>query len=221
MQYDGDYFDAVYAEGDGDPWGFWDSEYEARKFDRTLAALRDRRAGDDLRRVLDLGCGNGAKTARVTEAAPDAQVVGVDLSAEALATARERAPEATYEEADVVDYVAETDREFDAVLAVESLHYLGADRTVTELLAFVEALRAVLADDGLLIATHLRMPRGAGPTFAQARSTDVLHEILETAFETVGRDRYVERKLTALDPDEPEEQPYEVVTMRPKRSGGE
>lgn len=92
MKYDDAFFDEVYAEADGDPWGNYESEYERRKAERPLAALRDRKPAGKVDRVLDLGCGNGGKTRLVTEAYPDAEVVGVDLSAEALDAARERAP---------------------------------------------------------------------------------------------------------------------------------
>jgi ubiquinone/menaquinone biosynthesis C-methylase UbiE len=39
-------------------------------------------------RLLDLGCGTGASTAALLEAAPEAQITGVDASAEMLAQAR-------------------------------------------------------------------------------------------------------------------------------------
>ena len=42
--------------------------------------------------------------------------------------------------------------------------------------------------------------------------------VLESALERVGRERYIERKRVALDPDEPAEQPYEVWTFRPDRA---
>lgn len=216
MGYDGEFFDSLYAADGGEPWGYWDSEYEQRKAERPLAALRDRRPPEDVDRILDLGCGNGAKTRLVAEAYPDAEVVGVDLSAEALAVARERTTGVTYERANMVDYVADVDRPFDAIVAVGALHYLCPERSVTDLLASAETLRDAIAPDGLLLAAHNHMPPGDGPTFVQERSVRTLRHVLETAFETVGRSRYVESKQVALDPDEPAEQPYEVWAMRPE-----
>lgn len=216
MPYDAEHFDELYAEGGGDPWGFWDSEYERTKAERTVAGLRDRRDPGDLDRVLDAGCANGAKTERLVAAAPDAEVVGVDVSTEALAVARDRVPGASYVAADLGAFVAGVDRPFDAVVAVETLGYLAAEYSVTDLLTFAVDLRDALADDGLLVATHLTMPRGEGPVFGQERTTRVLREALASAFETVGRERYVERKETALDPDESPVQPYEVWAMRPR-----
>jgi hypothetical protein len=73
----------------------------------------------------------------VTEAYPDAEVVGVDCSKEAL----------------------------DAVVAVGALYYLCADYSVTDLFGFADDLRDVVAGDGLLVAAHNHVPRdenGAG-----------------------------------------------------------
>ncbi len=138
--------------------GFWESEYEAQKYDRTIAPVRDRRSSDEIGSILDLGCGNGAATATVADAFPDADVTGVDVSERALATARERAPDPTYRRADVLEFVAETDRTFDVVLDIECLCYLAADHSVTRLLQFADDLRD-LAEDGLFVSTHVHMPR--------------------------------------------------------------
>ena len=50
-------------------------------------ALPDRGRG---LRLLDLGCGTGASTAALLEAAPEAEIVAVDASAEMLAEARRK-----------------------------------------------------------------------------------------------------------------------------------
>lgn len=213
MQFDDAYFDDLYAEGD--PWGYYESEYERRKGERPLVALRDQKSTEEVDRILDLGCGNGAKTRLVTEAYPDAEVIGVDLSAEALDAAREWAPDASYERADIVDWVAERDRSFDAVVAIGSLYYLCADYSVTDLFGFADDLRDIVDDDGLLVAAHNHMPRDDGPVFAQERSVRTVRTILESTFETVGRSRYEAEKQVAIDPAEPAEQPYEVWALRP------
>ena len=218
MSWNRDRFESLYTEGDGDPWGFYESEYEREKYERTIAAVADRRPPGTVETILDLGCGNGAATKLIAERYPDAAVVGVDIAANALETARERAPEATYERADVVEYVRETDRTFDAVVDLECCCYLAADRSVTDLLAFADALRGLLAPDGCLVSTHVHMPRDGEPTIEDARTARTVRTALESALERVGRERYVERKRVALDPDEPAEQPYEVWTFRPDRA---
>ena len=214
MTWTRDRFESLYEDGDGDPWGFYESEYERRKYERTIAALSARKPPESVETILDLGCGNGAATKLIAERYPDADVVGVDIAEPALETARERAPEATYERADVVEFVRETDRTFDAVVELECCCYLAADRSVTDLLEFADALRDGLASDGCLVSTHVHMPDGGDPSIEQERTARTVRTVFETAFERVGRERYVDRKRVALDPDEPAEQPYEVWTFR-------
>ncbi len=55
------YFDALYADGDGDPWKFATSDYEKHKYAATLAALpRERYA-----RALEVGCSIGVLTQKL------------------------------------------------------------------------------------------------------------------------------------------------------------
>ena len=78
-----DYFDAVYAANE-DPWSFETSPYEAGKYRVTLDALGDRR----FVRALEIGCSIGVFTAML---APQcAELLAVDVSEAALASARER-----------------------------------------------------------------------------------------------------------------------------------
>src|SRR3712207_2138476 len=53
-------------------------------------------------RVVELGCGSGISTRLLAEAGHE--VVGVDLSADLLAIARERVPEAEFVHASFLDY---------------------------------------------------------------------------------------------------------------------
>ncbi|MFC4639480.1 methyltransferase domain-containing protein [Deinococcus hohokamensis] len=56
------------------------------------------------RRVVDLGCGTGEQTLTLARRFPDAEVLGVDRSAEMLARApREQAPNLHFEQRDIVD----------------------------------------------------------------------------------------------------------------------
>jgi ubiquinone/menaquinone biosynthesis C-methylase UbiE len=79
---------------------------------------------DDGARVLDLGCGDGTKTRRLTE---HFEVLGVDVSREQLRLARTSAPEVTFVEADFseLDFAADT---FDAVTAFYSIMHVPRDR---------------------------------------------------------------------------------------------
>lgn len=76
-------FDALYRKNP-DPWNFRRSRYEKRKYGVTLKALPRRRFGIS----IEAGCSIGELTAKL---APRCEkVVGIDVSALALETARQR-----------------------------------------------------------------------------------------------------------------------------------
>jgi trans-aconitate 2-methyltransferase len=62
-------------------------EQRYQPFADLLALVKIRRG----MRAVDLGCGNGELTARLADALPDSEVLGIDSSAEMLAAAAERA----------------------------------------------------------------------------------------------------------------------------------
>lgn len=92
-------------------------------------------------RILDLGCGDGQLTARI--AASGAGVVGVDLSPEMAAAARERGIDAHQGSAEHLPFA---DRSFDAVFSNAALHWVrGQDAMMAE-------VRRVLKPGGRFVA---------------------------------------------------------------------
>ncbi len=86
-----------------------------------ILAWLDPRAGE---RILDLGCGDGALTAKI--AASGASVTGVDTSPELLAAARGRGLDAVEMDAQALSFA----REFDAVFSNAALHWMTAPEGV-------------------------------------------------------------------------------------------
>lgn len=80
---DASYFDGIFS-GDDDPWGLASSAYEAGKFDRTIAALADRRYA----RALEVGCAHGVLTQRLLPLCD--KLHAIDISAVALTKAHGR-----------------------------------------------------------------------------------------------------------------------------------
>jgi trans-aconitate 2-methyltransferase len=74
------------------------------------------------RRVVDLGCGPGNSTALLHARWPNADITGVDNSAEMLAEARRQFPEWKFEQADLEQWSPEA--EYDLVFSNAALHWL-------------------------------------------------------------------------------------------------
>lgn len=106
------------ASGQGDAWSAADYARNAR-FVSDLGApvlrLLDPRPGED---ILDLGCGDGALTARLAEAG--ARVVGVDASPDMVAAARAREIDAHLADAHALGF----ERAFDAVFSNAAMHWM-------------------------------------------------------------------------------------------------
>jgi cyclopropane fatty-acyl-phospholipid synthase-like methyltransferase len=120
------YFEQVYASKP-DPWSCATSDYEQRKYERTLAAIPPRWA----RRVLEIGCGEGVFSQSLAPRVHE--LVGVDLSETALIRARARCAgsnNATFRRFDVTQ--ERLAGGFDAVIAAEVLYYLGHGRRYRE-----------------------------------------------------------------------------------------
>jgi ubiquinone/menaquinone biosynthesis C-methylase UbiE len=102
----------------GPRFGEWDERVEGDPSKRFLEELVGRLPGGG--RVLDLGCGNGAKVARLAERF---DLVAVDLSEQQLRLARTEVPQATFLHSDFaeLDFAPET---FDAVTAFYSIMHV-------------------------------------------------------------------------------------------------
>jgi SAM-dependent methyltransferase len=98
-------------------------------------------AGQGPRRILDVGCGNGAFTHRLRDDFPDAAVIGLDIAGGMLALV-----EPPTVQADAM-HLPFADNSMDAVLAMHMIYHLpDIDRGLAE-------MRRVLRPGGLLIAS--------------------------------------------------------------------
>ena len=144
------YFDRTAARA----WADLTGDAPVSRVRATVRAGRDRMRGvllgrlpADLRgmRVLDAGCGTGAKAAAL--AARGADVVAVDVAASLLDVARERLPGAlrarvAFCEGDMFEPAL---GRFDAVVAQDSMIYYGADDLRDRLAGLMERAPLVLA----------------------------------------------------------------------------
>lgn len=145
-------FHAMFAFSD-DPWRYDELPYEARKRQVLVQAL-PRSPGT----VVEVGCADGHNLAALAHRSPDATLVGVDISAKAVATAAHRLrdlPTARTVQADARSAPAalraagiET---VDVLVLAEVLYYLG---TPGQIEAEVRGLAAVLRPGAQVVLLH-------------------------------------------------------------------
>jgi SAM-dependent methyltransferase len=158
-----EYFEKLYAESP-DPWGFETSPYERRKYERTLDVLGRRR----YRHALEVGCSIGVFTAMLAPLCDE--LLAVDVSEKAIATAKERLAGFPHVRIEVRTLPEETPEEsFDLVVASEVLYYWPED----VMLAALRRFEDVLAPGGTLLAVHWRKETKTYPL-----QGDEVHELL-------------------------------------------
>jgi SAM-dependent methyltransferase len=148
-----EHFEARYA-ADPDPWDFATSAYEHDKYERTLAALGDRRYA----RAFEAGCSIGVFTAML--AARCEALLAVDIAQAAVDAARERLAPHDHVRVERCTLPEEWPAgPFDLVVCSELLYYW--DRPTLE--RALPVIAESLAPGGRLIAVHYRPPSSVDP----------------------------------------------------------
>lgn len=149
-----EYFEKVFQRHF--PWGRSTSEYEAVKYRRQIEAMKQNAPSP--KRILEVGCAEGAFTIMVASAFPEAEILSVDISHRALERARRSCESYTnvrHIEGDIVellkrDHLGDS---FDIVVQSESLYYLFPNLVARlNLHGYLRDLTNVLTEDGILVA---------------------------------------------------------------------
>lgn len=134
------YYERYWADPNAAPPGNDPTTPERRR--RLKAALSPLPAGSA---VLDLGCGTGEFTQYLAELGYDA--VGIDLSENAIAVARQRYPQRTFLCGMPEDHEAELIGRFAAVWTTEVIEH------IMDVYGFLRAAHRALRPGGLLVLT--------------------------------------------------------------------
>jgi SAM-dependent methyltransferase len=160
---DRDYFEDLYAES-SDPWGFETSDYERRKYERTLESFKGRR----FRRAFEAGSSIGVFTAMLAPRCDE--LLAVDTSKKAVEIARERLAEQSHVRLERRTLPEEMpDGPFDLIVASEVLYYWPREVVLEALRCF----EGILAPGGVLVAVHWRKETKTYPL-----QGDEVHELL-------------------------------------------
>ncbi len=189
-----DYFEGLYR-ADPDPWRFQTSDYEARKYVQTLAAIGEARVG----RALELGCSIGVLTRQLASRCD--RLVATELSETALDQAKVRCADQPNIDFVLVRRVNDGfDGEFDLMLLSEVVYYWDDD----DMAAIARAVSDHLAAGGRLILVHwlgeTDYPRSADDAVGALRGLmgDLFDIVAETRHEAYRLD--VWRRRAASQP---------------------
>ena len=158
-----EYFESLYAEST-DPWGFETSEYERRKYGRTLEALGDRR----FYRAFEAGSSIGVFTAMLAPRCDE--LLAVDASERAARIARERLSGQEHVRVERRTLPEQMpDGPFNLIVASEILYYWPREVVLEALRRFEE----ILSPGGVILAVHWRKETRTYPL-----QGDEVHELL-------------------------------------------
>ncbi|HUV02366.1 MAG TPA: class I SAM-dependent methyltransferase [Desulfobacteria bacterium] len=72
-----EYFDEKFERED--PWEFFTSDYEQRKYRRQIDVIKDHISGS-LNAILEVGCAEGVHTRMLAKVFPYVEITGLDIS---------------------------------------------------------------------------------------------------------------------------------------------
>ncbi|MGE8538685.1 MAG: class I SAM-dependent DNA methyltransferase [Acinetobacter sp.] len=147
--YDQEYFDALYALNQGDPWQYEQRWYEQRKRQICLAVLPQLHFAS----AIEIGCSNGMFSQQLAERTDSLMCLDANSTAVQLAQQRLHA----YPHVQVLQRVVPTDlpqQKFQLIVVSEILYYLDAT-ALEQVLAW---LNTALEPGGCILSCHWRAP---------------------------------------------------------------
>ena len=128
-----------------DPWGYYKDPQDVIRKAKILSAIPKL----DYKNTLDIGCGNGF----LTNELPGKQIVGVDISEEAIRWAKQKAlPHVRYESASLFDLIDLDLPPMDLILITGVLYpqYIGPSIRLIYVL-----IDQILKPGGILVCSHI------------------------------------------------------------------
>ena len=131
-----------------DPFSYDTTPYETAR----LAAMDGALGTGALGPVLEAGCAEGHFTEKLVRRS--SRVLAVDISAVALARARQRAPQASFVEADLLAWEPGAEAPFEAIIVADVLYYLDRPGVGAEFAALFARISSWLKPGGRILLAH-------------------------------------------------------------------
>lgn len=132
-----------------DPWSYQDSEYEAKKREALLDSLPS-----VFERLLEIGCADGHNLLAIETRYPDTQLVGIDISTEAIQRAKQQSRgKIDFQRAfpGISMKLHQLYGSFDLLVFSEVLYYIGSKSAWKELLS---PMRKLMRPGSIIVAVH-------------------------------------------------------------------
>jgi trans-aconitate methyltransferase len=183
-----------------DPWRYFTTPYEQRKYLRQIEAIKDRNSAPG--KILEIGSAEGAHTLLLVQHFPFAAITGVEISSHAVQRARESlhsfAERVELVNADIVDYESQIeDASCDICIWSESVYYLGARLSLIQINNLLSRIVGKLRGGGLLVMVNSVDLPEAIPESAVTKKPliDSYYNLLSNLAVPVLRAAYTEEKL--------------------------
>lgn len=139
-----------------DPWKFFTSSYEQKKYIRQINLIKDRKPNP--KKILEIGCAEGAHTKIINEVFPSAKIVAVDISYRAIKRAEKNihSDKINFIQADIINYINFfQNNEFDVIFWSESIYYIGDRLSTRHMFDFLEKVIKKLDKNGLICLANI------------------------------------------------------------------
>jgi trans-aconitate methyltransferase len=192
-----EYFDDMFTQID--PWKYNTSLFERIKYERQTRIIKDRRPKPD--NILEIGSAEGAYTSMLAEEFPTSSIVGIELSPKAVKRSRESLRR--YGEriklinADIIEHEpCLLTGEYDVCVWSESVYYLGARISLTEIYRLLMRMVEKLKPGGLLVmANAVDLPEDIPESSLISKALmECYLSMLSSLIEPVSQDAYQDTK---------------------------
>jgi SAM-dependent methyltransferase len=196
-----------------DPWDYWKSEYEIRKYREQISIVAQ---FGTPRHILEIACSTGAHTKLIHGSFPEAKIIAVDISSTAIARASQNvnAPgSVSFHAVDIFSFAETLEaRSIDAIFWSEAFDFLHEHCTFAEFSRLVSRLNISLAPDGILCISHtVPTPLSYPAIDAGQKNVRVFHELICDYFHQV-----VSATNTLRKPEVDSVYQYDIKLYRPR-----
>ncbi len=182
-----------------DPWRYFTSPFEQKKYHRQLQAIEDRNPLPG--RILEIGSAEGAHTLLLAQHFPKARITAVEISSQAAQRARENL--ASFSDRvelvndDLLDYESSIEgSSVDVCIWSESVYYLGARLSLHGIFDLLKRVIGKLRPGGLLImANAVNLPEEVPESAITSRPViDCYYQLLSALAEPIEKAIYEDKK---------------------------